>query len=197
MTDPRQHAPATERNRDAILDVLRRLAPASGLVLEVASGSGQHTAHFAPAMPTLTFQPTDRDPACRASIDAWCAGMTNVRPAIALDAAAPSWPIDRADLVLCSNMVHIAPWSATDGLVEGASRVLGPGGVLLLYGPFRRAGAHTAPSNAAFDEDLRARDPAWGVRDLEDIDFLAMRSGFGGVEIVEMPANNLCLIWRC
>lgn len=196
MSDPRQFAPATARNRDPILEVLRRVAPPSGTVLEVASGSGEHAAYFAAALPGLTFQPSDADPARRASIDAWCAGIANVRPAIALDAAAPVWPKLQADLVLCCNMTHIAPWIATDGLVEGAGRVLNPGGVFVLYGPFRRGGKDTAPSNTEFDAKLRAENPAWGIRDLEDIAFLAMRADFAEPEIVEMPANNLCVVWR-
>lgn len=196
MTDPRQHAPATARNRDAILAVLHRLAPASGTVLEVASGSGEHAAHFAAALPGLVFQPTDPDAARRASIDAWCAGIANVRPALALDATTGPWPAGPFDLLLCCNMIHIAPWEAAEGLVAGAGRVLSPGGVLLLYGPFRRQGVKTAPGNEAFDADLRARNPAWGVRDLESVDALARAAGFGGAEITEMPANNLCVAWR-
>jgi len=202
MTELRQHAPATARNRDAILAVLRRVAPATGTVLEVASGSGEHAAHFAAALPGLMFQPSDPDGVRRASIDAWCAGIANVRPALALDAAGDAWPAGPFDVVLCCNMIHIAPWAAAEGLLAGAAKVLGlgqvlgQGGALLLYGPFRRGGAHIAPSNAAFDADLRARDPAWGVRDLEDVDALARRAGLGGPEVVGMPANNLCVIWR-
>jgi SAM-dependent methyltransferase len=196
MTDPRQHAPATARNRDAILAVLHRLAPGSGTVLEVASGSGEHAAHFAAALPGLVFQPTDPDAARRASIDAWCAGIANVRPALALDATTGPWPAGPFDLLLCCNMIHIAPWEAAEGLVAGAGRVLAPGGTLLLYGPFRRQGVKTAPGNEAFDADLRARNPQWGVRDLESVDALARAAGFGGAEITEMPANNLCVAWR-
>ena len=196
MTDPRQHAPATARNRDAILAVLHRLAPGSGTVLEVASGSGEHAAHFAASLPGLVFQPTDPDAARRASIDAWCAGIANVRPALALDATTGPWPAGPFDLLLCCNMIHIAPWEAAEGLVAGAGRVLSPGGVLLLYGPFRRQGVKTAPGNEAFDADLRARNPQWGVRDLESVDALARAAGFGGAEITEMPANNLSVAWR-
>jgi SAM-dependent methyltransferase len=196
MTDARQHAPAAARNRDPILAVLRRLAPAHGTVLEVASGSGEHAAHFAAALPGLVFQPSDPDAARRASIDAWCEGIANVRPALALDAAGPGWPTGPFDLVLCCNMIHIAPWAAAEGLVAGAGRVLPPGGTLLLYGPFRRQGVPTAPSNEAFDADLRARNPAWGLRDLEAVDALARPAGFTAPEITEMPANNLCVAWR-
>ena len=196
MTDPRQHAPAAARNRDPILEVLRRLAPATGTVLEVASGSGEHAAHFAAALPGLAFQPTDPDPTRRASIDAWCEGIANVRPALALDATTGAWPTGPFDLLLCCNMIHIAPWAAAEGLVAGAGRVLSPGGILLLYGPFRRQGVETAPGNEAFDADLRARNPAWGLRDLEAVDALARAAGFSGAEITEMPANNLCVAWR-
>lgn len=179
-----------------MLAVLSRVLPPSGLVLEVASGSGEHVAHFARALPGLVFQPSDPDATRRASIDAWAAGLGNVRPALALDAAAPAWPVAAADAVLCANMIHIAPWAAAEGLIAGAGRLLGAGGVLYLYGPFRRDGRHTAPSNAAFDADLRARDPRWGVRDLEAVAALANGAGFAPPEIVAMPANNLSVIFR-
>lgn len=194
MSDARREAPAVARNRDAILAVLRGILPARGLLLEVASGSGEHALHFAPAFPDLVFQPSDPDPDARASIDAWCAGVANIRPAIALDAAAPDWPVDRADALLCINMIHIAPWAAWLGLLRGAARILPPGAPLILYGPFKRGGAHTAPSNAAFDDDLRARNPAWGVRDLEAV--AAVARGFGPPEIHTMPANNLTVAFR-
>jgi SAM-dependent methyltransferase len=194
--DPRQHVPAAARNRDPILAVLRTLAPPRGTLLEVASGSGEHAAHFAAALPGLVFQPTEPDPARRASIDAWCAGLANVLPARALDAAGADWPEGPFDIVLSCNMIHIAPWAAAEGLVAGAGRVLRTGGVLLLYGPFRRAGVPTAASNEAFDADLRARNPAWGLRDLEAVDALAREAGFGAPEVTAMPANNLCVAWR-
>lgn len=193
MTDPRRFAPAAARNRDAILAVLRHALPPRGLVLEVASGSGEHCAHLAAALPALTFQPSDPDADARASIDAWAAGAPNIGPVLALDAARLPWPIAAADAVLCINMIHIAPWAACDGLVRGAAAL---GAMLVLYGPFRRGGAHTAPSNAAFDESLRARDPAWGVRDLEAVAALAAREGFGPPEATEMPANNLTVVFR-
>ena len=198
MTDPRRFTPAAARNRDPILAVLRPRLPAAGLVLEVASGSGEHALHLAAALPALTFQPSDPDPGARASIDAWAAeaGLANIRPAVALDAAAPDWPVAAADAVVCINMIHIAPWAACEGLVHGAARILPAGAPLILYGPYRRGGAHTAPSNAAFDADLRARDPAWGVRDLEAVADLAAAQGFGPPEAVEMPANNLTVIVR-
>ncbi|WP_426956491.1 DUF938 domain-containing protein [Muricoccus radiodurans] len=194
--DPRRHAPAAGRNREPILAALRRLLPLRGLVLEVASGSGEHAAHFAAALPGLTFQPSDPDPGARASTDAWTAGMPNVRPALALDAAAGSWPLARADAVLCINMIHIAPWVATLGLLRGAGAVLPAGGPLVLYGPYRRGGAHTAPSNASFDESLRRRNPEWGVRDLEAVAAAAAAQGFGPPEVEEMPANNLVVAFR-
>lgn len=193
MTDPRRFAPAAARNRDAILDVLRRVLPPRGLVLEVASGSGEHCAHLAAALPALAFQPSDPDVDARASIDAWAAGVPNIRPALALDAARQPWPAAAADAVLCINMIHIAPWAACEGLVRGAAALRA---MLVLYGPFRRGGAHTAPSNAAFDESLRARDAAWGVRDLEAVAALAAREGFGPPEATEMPANNLTVVFR-
>jgi hypothetical protein len=193
MTDPRRFAPAAARNRDAILDVLRGVLPPQGLVLEVASGSGEHCVHLAAALPALTFQPSDPDADARASIDAWAAGAPNIRPALALDAARPPWPVAAADAVLCINMIHIARWAACEGLVRGAAAL---GAMLVLYGPFRRGGAHTAPSNAAFDESLRARDPAWGVRDLEAVAALAAREGFGPPEATAMPANNLTVVFR-
>jgi hypothetical protein len=200
-SDPRRSAPAALRNRDAILAVLRRHLPARGLVLEVASGTGEHAVHLAAALPGLVFQPTDPDPASRGSIDAWAreAGLANLRPALALDAMAPpdSWPVAQADAVVCINMVHIAPWEATIGLLRGAVAVLAAvGAPLLLYGPFRRDGAHTAPSNAAFDAALRAENPAWGVRDLETVAEAAAAAGFGPPAVEAMPANNLTLVFR-
>lgn len=192
MDERRMVAPAAGRNRGAILEVLRRVLPAAGLVLEVASGSGEHAAFFAAEMPGLVFQPSDPDPARRASIDAWCEGLANVRPALDLDAMA-AWGI-RADAAVCINMIHIAPWEATMGLMRNAAAALPAGGPLVLYGPFRRGGGHTAPSNAAFDAELRGRNPAWGVRDLEDV--VGAAEGFVLDEVVEMPANNLCVVFR-
>lgn len=196
--DPRRFAPAVARNRDPILDAIRRHLPATGLVLEVASGSGEHTVHFAAALPGLDFQPSDPEAGARASIDAWAAasGLANIRPALALDAAAPAWPVAAADAVVGINMIHIAPWAAAEGLMRGAAAILPPGAPLILYGPYRRGGAHTAPSNAAFDADLRARDPAWGVRDIEAVAALATAKGFGPPAITEMPANNLAIVFR-
>jgi SAM-dependent methyltransferase len=196
--DPRQYAPSAARNRDPIWAVLGPELPARGLVLEVASGSGEHTVHFARlAGADVVFQPSDASAEARASIDAWTAasGLANVRPAMALDAAAV-WPIERADVVVCINMVHISPWAATEGLMRGAARVLPAGGLLFLYGPYRRGGRHTAPSNAAFDADLRRRNPDWGVRDLEAVTALATKAGFLPPNVVQMPANNLSVLFR-
>jgi hypothetical protein len=167
-------------------------------VLEVASGSGEHVVHLAQAFPDLQFQPSDPDPDARASIDAWRAALelSNVRPAIALDTTAEPWPIEAADAVLCINMVHIAPWAAAEGLVRGARRLLPPRGLLYLYGPYKRGGRHTAPSNEAFDRSLRAQNPGWGVRDLEAVVALAEAAGFAPPIVEQMPANNLSLIFR-
>jgi SAM-dependent methyltransferase len=194
--DPRRFAPATERNRAPILEALRRVLPPSGLVLEVASGTGEHCAFFAAALPGLEWQPTDPDAEGRASIDAWCAGLANVRPALALDAAAEGWQVARAEAVLCVNMIHIAPWAATVGLMRGAGRVLGAGAPLVLYGPYRRDGVTTAESNEEFDRSLRARDARWGLRRLEEVAAEAARNGFGAPEVMEMPANNLTVVFR-
>jgi hypothetical protein len=196
--DSRLYAPAAARNRGPILDVLRRHLPSRGLVLELASGSGKHVAHFAQSSaPDLIFQPSDPDPGARASIDAWATALNlgNIRPAIGLDATSDRWPISYADAVLCINLIHIAPWGAAVGLMRGAAGILPIGGVLFLYGPFRRNGRHTAPSNEAFDRDLRTRDPTWGVRDLEAVAALAEDHGFAQPVVEEMPANNLSLIF--
>ncbi|MBP2295705.1 DUF938 domain-containing protein [Azospirillum rugosum] len=194
--DARKHAPATERNRAPILEVLRRVLPPQGLVLEVASGTGQHAVAFAEALPGLTWQPSDPDPGLRASVRGWSASvmLPNLRDPLDLDASAADWPIDRADAVVCINMIHIAPWTAALGLFAGAARLLPVGAPLLLYGPFLRDGRHTAPSNAEFDASLRGRNPAWGVRDLGEVERAA--SAFTLAEVVEMPANNLTVVLR-
>jgi hypothetical protein len=197
--DAKLYAPAASRNREPIFSVLKQHLPQSGLVLEIASGSGEHVVHFAQSSPAeLVFQPSDPDKAARASIDAWAAelGLPNIRPALALNAALEDWPIATADAVLCINMIHISPWEATEGLVRGTARLLPSGGLLYLYGPYKRGGQHTAPSNEAFDADLRRRDPRWGVRDLETVGALAAKAGFGDPLVEEMPANNLSVIFR-
>jgi SAM-dependent methyltransferase len=191
-------APAVARNRDPILAVLRRVLPARGLVLEIASGSGEHAAYFAAALPGLVWQPSDPDSAALRSIAAHraMAGVANLKPPLVLDAASPDWPVAQADALVAINMVHIAPWRATEGLLAGAGRVLGSAGVLYLYGPYRENGIHTAPSNAVFDESLRARNPEWGVRDVAEVEALARSHGFTLAERVPMPANNLSLVFR-
>ncbi len=192
-------APSTQRNRDAILLVLKPRLPDSGTVLEVASGAGEHAVHCARALPSLTWQPTDPDPGARESIDAWrqASGLGNLMPALPLDASNPDrWPAARADAIVCINMVHISPWAATQGLVAGAGRLLPANGILYLYGPYKEGGEHTAPTNALFDADLKARDPAWGLRDLEAVAALADTHGLTLAERIAMPANNLSLIFR-
>ncbi len=195
--DARQVAPSVERNREPILGVLRPLVADGAVVLEVASGSGGHVIHFAAALPGAMFQPSDPDPAARASIDAWVAwaGLANIRPAIALDATG-AWPDLQADVVVCINMIHIAPWAATPGLMRGAAGVLRPGGALLIYGPYLSRDQPTAPGNIAFDATLRGRDPGWGIRDLETVAAEAARAGFGPPAVQPMPANNLCVTYR-
>lgn len=194
----RREAPAAARNRDPILEVLRQHLPQKGLVLEFASGTGEHVVHFASALPALSFQPSDPNANARASIDDWAKtlGLANVAPALPLDASAAAWPVAGVTAILCINMIHISPWAATEGLLAGAGRALPPGGVLFLYGPYRRAGHPTAPGNETFDRDLRARDPAWGLRALEDVAALAARHGLGPPEVIEMPANNLSVVFR-
>lgn len=198
IPDPRLDYPATTRNRGPILEVLRRVLPPTGVVLEVASGSGQHAEHFARHLPGLIWQPSDMEAQHRVSIAAWCEGVANVRPPLALDVHQQPWPIAAADAVFCANMIHIAPWSAALALLEGAARVLGRdgGAPLVLYGPFRVGGAHTAPSNEAFDQSLRSRDASWGVRDLDEVTACAAAHGLVHDETIAMPANNLSVVYR-
>ncbi len=196
--DRRQFAPATGRNRDAIAAVLERVLPETGLMVEIGAGSGQHAAYFAARFPGLVWQPTEPDPAARASIKAWAAqaGAPNLRPPLDLDVTGAVWPVAEADAVFCANMIHIAPWQCCLGLMAGAGRILTEGGVLVLYGPFKRDGSHTAPSNADFDAGLKSRDPAWGVRDLADVTEAALDNGLTLGETVAMPANNLIAVFR-
>ena len=196
--DARRFAPAVARNKAAITEVLGRHLPASGLVLEIASGSGEHALHFAAHFPALSFQPTDPDVAALASIAAWRAEaqLANLLPPLMLDVMADDRPVQKADAMVCINMIHIAPWEATAGLIRGAARILSPGAMLFLYGPFRRGGAHTAPSNAEFDASLRTQDARWGVRDLEAVAEIAHTAGFAAPVVEAMPANNLSLIFR-
>lgn len=192
----RRSAPATQRNREPILAVLRDILPATGLVLEVASGTGEHALAFAAAFPGLTWQPSDPSADARASIAAWCGGTANVLPPLELDAAAGTWPIDRAQAMLCINMIHISPWESTEGLMCGAARALAAGEPLFLYGPYRRPGRELEPSNAAFDADLKRRDPRWGLRDLDAMTACAGANGLMLEQVIEMPANNLSVIFR-
>ncbi|WP_043539638.1 DUF938 domain-containing protein [Salinarimonas rosea] len=191
-------APAAARNRDPILSVLRRVLPPAGLVLEVASGTGEHAVHMARALPGATWLPSDPDPQARTSIAAWRAraGLPNLEPPIALDAAAPNWPVARADAVVSINMIHIAPWEAGLGLMAGAGRLLPPGGPLVLYGPFNLEGRFTAPSNAEFDASLKARDPRFGIRDVAEVRAAAAARGLSLAERIEMPANNMILVFH-
>ncbi len=197
-TDARRSAPSVQRNREPILGVLGRVLPAAGLVLEAASGTGEHARFFAEKLPALVWQPSDPDEDNRASIAAWRqeTALPNLLAPIALDVTWERWPLERAAAMLNINMVHIAPWAACEGLMRGAGRVLPPGAPLVLYGPFRRGGRHTAPSNEAFDQGLRARNAAWGVRDLGEVERVAAAAGLVLREIVEMPSNNLSLVFR-
>jgi cyclopropane fatty-acyl-phospholipid synthase-like methyltransferase len=198
LTDARRSSPSTARNREPILAVLKRVLGERARVLEIASGAGEHAVFFARALPHLRWQPSDPDAASRESIAAWTAheGLANVAPPLAIDVCAADWKADGAfDAVVAINMIHIAPWAATAGLFAGAARVLGPGGVVFLYGPYRRQGEHTAPSNEAFEAWLKAQDPAFGVRDLGAVEDEAKKHGLVLREIAEMPANNLSLIF--
>ena len=186
------------RNRDPILHVLRRILPRTGTVLEVASGTGEHAVHFAGALPDLAWQPSDRDADALRSIAAHrtIARLGNLRPPTPLDVSRPPWPVLHVDAVVAINMIHISPWDATEGLMAICERMLAPGGVLFLYGPFRETGVPLAPSNAAFDASLRERDPAWGLRDLDAVRDAAVRHGCDLVDRIAMPANNLNLVFR-
>jgi hypothetical protein len=198
MTDDRLHYPATQRNRDAILDVLRGVLPPAGLVLEIASGSGEHIMHFAQALPSLTFQPSDPDADALRSIAAWAAEhrLANIRPPLMLDASSGQWPVTAADAILCINMIHISPWPATLGLLHGAAKILPAGAPLYLYGPYVQSGVVTAPSNEAFDASLKARNPEWGLRHLDDVAAAARDAGFSAPAVTPMPANNLSVVFR-
>ncbi len=193
----KQHAPATQRNREPIRDVLARVLPATGTVLEIASGSGEHAVAFATAFPALRWQPTDPDPVARASIAAWRTevGLPNLAEPLVLDVCAP-WPVERADAIVCINMVHISPWESSLALFAGAAKLLASGTPLYLYGPYRFGGQFTAPSNEEFDRSLRGRDPRWGVRDVTELAGAATDVGFTLVETVAMPANNHSLVFR-
>ena len=196
----RQTAPATARNREPILKVLKDWLPnkQGALILEIASGTGEHAVFFAPHFPKAIWQPTDLDTAAKASISAWVdeTGVSNVFAPLSLDVTDARWPVDRAEAMICINMIHISPWVCTQALMAGASRTLTPGGVLVTYGPYRREGQHTAPSNAEFDASLKSRNPEWGIRDLDDVAVEARKHGLECREIVEMPANNFCVLFE-
>lgn len=197
----RHHAAAAARNTRPILDVLREVLPQEGRALEIASGTGQHAVAFAEAFPAFQWQPSDPDAAARDSIAAWAAetGLANLAPPIDLDVSDRGWPdlvSGDLDLIVCINMIHISPWQACEGLLAGAGSLLRPGGLLYLYGPYKRDGAHTAPSNAAFDESLRGRDPAWGIRDMSEVEAAAVRRALVLDKVAAMPANNFSLIFR-
>ncbi len=212
----RRVADSSERNKGPILEVLKRVLPETGLVLEIGSGTGQHAAHFAPCLPGLVWQPSEPDPDMRVSIEAWVAetAAPNLNPPVDLDVTGAVWPITEAQAVFSANMIHIAPWECCLGLLAGAGRILSPArggedpqtsrgsdretknGLLILYGPFKRDGRHTAPSNEQFDASLKARDPSWGVRDLNDVCEAADKHGLALAETVAMPANNLTVVFR-
>ena len=197
--DARRASPAAARNREPILEVLRRVLPERGRVLEIASGTGEHAVHFARALPQLDFQPSDPDPDARRSVDAWReqADLPNLRPAISIDASEASWAVEPGlAATLCANMIHISPWSAARGLLRGVGQRLSPGAPLILYGPFLRAGVETAQSNRDFDANLRARNPSWGIRSLEAVVAEAEPHGMRLDEVLELPANNLILVLR-
>ena len=201
--DARLSSPSAGRNREPIRDVLAPLLAHGARVLEIASGTGEHAACLAKARPDLDWIPSELDPASRASIAAWARaeGLTNIRAPLAIDAAESAWGVEDQplfDALININMIHISPWEACLGLLAGAGRLLRPGGLLFLYGPFSRGGEHTAPSNAAFSENLKARDPNWGVRDLDDVATAGERHGLTLETTVVMPANNLSVVfvWR-
>ena len=197
-SDRRLYFPHVARNREPILEVLRRVLPRHGLVLEIASGGGEHAAYFAENLPDLRWQPTDANAEMFESIAAHraAAGVANLLAPLHLDVTSDQWPVQRADALVCCNMIHIAPWAATEGLIAGAGRTLSRGGLLYLYGPYKIDGRHTAPSNQDFDARLRAQNPQWGIRDLADVTALAARHGLSLTETVSMPANNLSVIFQ-
>ena len=196
--DDRRSAPHVARNAMPIVDVLCGVLPARGLVLEIASGTGEHAVHFARTFPELVWQPSDPDPTALRSIEAWRrdSALANLRSPVELDVRADDWPIDAAEAILCINMVHLSPWSATEGLMRGAGRRLRPGAPLYLYGPYLQPEVPTAASNLAFDASLRARHPEWGLRELDEVVVLAASHGLAFDDCVAMPANNLSVVFR-
>jgi Protein of unknown function (DUF938) len=207
--DARQYAPATQRNRESIIEILLKVLPASGTILEIASGTGEHAIFFAPSLSPRKWLPTDANPQSRASITAWAEHFpsNNLYPPLELDASTPIWTVEKGVLpellnsspivaIVNINMIHISPWSACLGLMAGAGRILPPGGILYLYGPFKQGGEHTAPSNAAFDESLRAQNPEWGVRNQDDVVAAANVQHLTLKETYQMPANNLSVVFQ-
>jgi hypothetical protein len=204
--DERQYAPATQRNREYILEVLQQVLPAEGTILEIASGTGEHAVFFAPRLHPRKWLPSDPNPLACASIAAWSAQFPadNLYPALELDVRSQVWEVETNTLsitppitaIVNINMIHISPWSACLGLMAGANRILPPDGILYLYGPYKQAGQHTAPSNAAFDESLRSQNPEWGVRDLDDVIAAANEQNFKLVQVYQMPANNLSVVFQ-
>jgi len=198
LPDGRLVVSSAERNRGPILKVLERVLPKTGLVLEIASGTGQHVVHFAQALKGLSWQPTDMDAGCRRSISGWLATaeLANVRQPLDLDVRALPWRVPTLDAIVCLNLIHIAPWSVATALFAGAGLALRETGLLYLYGPYSVQGRHTALSNAAFDSALRAENPEWGVRDLKEVESLAKDQGFDLAETIEMPSNNFSVLFR-
>jgi len=200
----KKHAPAALRNRDPILALLKDVLPAEGAVLEIAAGTGQHAVYFAPELAPRVWLPSDPDPENVASIDGWRRDepAQTLRPPIALDVTEPVWPVETdppdppISAIVAINLIHIAPWAAAEGLMAGAARILPAGGVLYLYGPYMVDGAHTAPSNAAFDEHLKSQDLAWGLRDVADVTALAKAHSLAHRRTEEMPANNFSLVFE-
>lgn len=196
-SDGRLFSPSAERNKEPILKVLERLLPETGSVLEIASGTGEHVVHFAQALEDLRWQPSDMDEGCRRSISAWLAtvDLPNICQPLELDVCQLPWPVPAVDAIVCINLIHIAPWATTTALMAGANSTLREGGLLYLYGPYSLHGRHTAQSNEAFDAALRAENPAWGVRDLDDVTRVAQEEGLDLAETIEMPANNLSVLF--
>lgn len=199
-SDGRHFSPSAARNSGPICAVLEKVLPKDGIALEIGSGTGEHVICFAKALPGLLWQPSDPDPASRASIDAWIAaeGLANIRSPVAIDTRQAIWGVEDDTpfaAVVSLNMIHISPWESALGLLAGAGRILRPDGILYLYGPFMRSGTHTAPSNEAFDADLKRRDPRWGVRDIDDLIREAAPHGLDLREVIAMPANNLSLVF--
>ena len=197
LGDGRWRSPSAERNRDPILEVLARVLPRKGLVLEIGSGTGQHVAYFAKHLPQLAWQPSDPDAGFRRSIALWVRHerLRNVMEPVPLDVHERPWPVTAAEAIVCINVVHVSPWTATLALLDGAGKILPSAGVLYLYGPYRRRDRPTAASNEAFDADLRAHDPTWGLREIDEVSAAAARSGLDFAEVADMPANNSSLIF--